>query len=138
VGAIVGGVVGGIAVIGAAVFGIVFLLLRRRKRDNNAQNAAQQQPMLPGQPQMMQPQYQQQPYAAPMQMGDNRQSYYHNPPPDQKMAMHTPSEIASPTSPAPTYHTHMTSPMEQQGQFNPSPHPQPPVQQHFELPSGNQ
>ncbi|KAF2798474.1 hypothetical protein K505DRAFT_371688 [Melanomma pulvis-pyrius CBS 109.77] len=51
VGPIVGGVVGGLAVLGALAFAVVFLILRNRKAKQNAANAATgvSQPMMGGQ-----------------------------------------------------------------------------------------
>ncbi|KAF2733457.1 hypothetical protein EJ04DRAFT_272775 [Polyplosphaeria fusca] len=52
IGAIVGGVVGGLVVLGALAFGIVFLILRKKKDKQNAANAnvGAHQPMVGGGP----------------------------------------------------------------------------------------
>jgi hypothetical protein len=92
VGAIAGGVVGGIAILGATIFGIVFLCMRKRRAraaetdtaiaQNGAAANQYQQPPMAGQYQ--QPpvggQYQQPPVGGQyMQQQDPRQSYYQPP-----------------------------------------------------------
>jgi hypothetical protein len=126
VGAIAGGVVGGIAILGATIFGIVFLCMRKRRAraaENDAataQNAAAanqyQQPPMAGQYQ--QPpvggQYQQPPMGGQyMQQQDPRQSYYQSPQDPSKQGYMTAvspmsdprGSIVSGMSPPPNYQT---------------------------------
>ncbi|KAF2436680.1 hypothetical protein EJ08DRAFT_156668 [Tothia fuscella] len=118
IAAIIGGVVGGLAVLGAAIAGILFMIFRSKKRNTQNAQVIQQQPV----------------YQPPP--ADNRMSYY--PPVDQsggKLPIETTQPVLSPMSPAPPYfNTNEPSVYQQQAQqmgqqqqqyFPPQPQPQP-------------
>jgi hypothetical protein len=118
IGAVVGGAVGGIAIIGAVIAGVVFMVLRSKRKNQNNNQSPLYDPSQ-GQPPVAQPQQ----YVPPP--SDNRPVSYFSPQePSKTPIIETNSSVSSPYTTVTQPYFSQNSPVYQQQQPQQPPHPQ--------------